>query len=645
MKFGRAEISNFLTIGHAEVSLNDRGLVLIQGVNIDDTSADSNGAGKSSLADAVCWCLFGTTARGEGGDDVINETAGKDCWVMVPIEDDGNQYAVHRYRKHKVYKNGLRLLSYDTTGRATDLSKGADKLTQIEVEKLVGCSYEVFRASVYAGQGQMPDLPGMTDKNLKLLVEEAAGTTILDTAYAKARNYMGVVKADVVMAKNALDTNIRMTEELERQVVDLESRETAWAAAQKGKIAVKLDLAKSAVATATDLAKQLAALNKPAIEEGIKDCDRKIAAVASEQRDERALSARVSDAAIRTGSCRSKIESLKAQHDKAKAEIVNADHKVGCPCDECGRPITADEVAPAKAAATKRANEIAALYNAERKRLEDAIAAHKTLADELEAFRATMTDVSAISTQRASLAAELRFAESIERGLEGNKSAAKAAVAEVTALKTELNPYGPMGATAKLRHKTELCNTVLLTGVHTAAERKVLIAEDAVKVFSPTGVRGQVLDEVTPYLNDQTAKYLSTLSDGNIRATWTTLVKTKKGDLKEQFTIEVDHDKGGKKFGLISGGEQRKVQIACALALQDLVATRATKQIDLFMGDEIDNALDPAGLERLVQVLEEKARERGSVFIISHNSLKDWVANVITVVKEGGKSHIVEVTE
>ena len=39
---------------------------------------------------------------------------------------------------------------------------------------MLGCSEEVFRAAVYVGQ-DLPDLPAMTDKQLKELVEEAAG--------------------------------------------------------------------------------------------------------------------------------------------------------------------------------------------------------------------------------------------------------------------------------------------------------------------------------------------------------------------------------------------------------------------------------------------------------------------------------------
>ena len=71
-----------------------------------------------------------------------------------------------------------------------------------------------------------------------------------------------------------------------------------------------------------------------------------------------------------------------------------------------------------------------------------------------------------------------------------------------------------------------------------------------------------------------------------------------------------------------------------------MVASRAEKPIGLWIGDEIDDALDDAGLERLMGVLEKKAKERGTVMVISHHSLSDWCDQVITVKKAGGVSEI-----
>jgi DNA repair exonuclease SbcCD ATPase subunit len=161
-----------------------------------------------------------------------------------------------------------------------------------------------------------------------------------------------------------------------------------------------------------------------------------------------------------------------------------------------------------------------------------------------------------------------------------------------------------------------------------------------VKIFSPAGVRAHVIDTVTPYLNERTSHYLATLSDGNISAVWNTLSKTKTGELREKFIIEVSNDKGANNFGGLSGGEKRKVRIATSLALQDLVASRASKPFSLFIADEIDDALDVAGLERLMMLLEEKSREKGTVLMISHNEISDWCREQAVIIKENGFSRI-----
>ena len=182
MKFNNLHIEGFLSVGRADVCLHDRGLVLIEGKNLDDTSAKSNGAGKSSLVDALCWCLYGKTARGLSTDDVINKKS-KSCCVAVTFEENGHDYCVTRTRKGRAvdltvtdnYGDPL----YDPPGApvpiSDDLTKGTIVETQATVEQIIGCPYNVFVAAVYAGQEAMPDLPSMTDKQLKELIESVIG--------------------------------------------------------------------------------------------------------------------------------------------------------------------------------------------------------------------------------------------------------------------------------------------------------------------------------------------------------------------------------------------------------------------------------------------------------------------------------------
>jgi DNA repair exonuclease SbcCD ATPase subunit len=121
---------------------------------------------------------------------------------------------------------------------------------------------------------------------------------------------------------------------------------------------------------------------------------------------------------------------------------------------------------------------------------------------------------------------------------------------------------------------------------------------------------------------------------------WSTIALTAKGELREKFSIDVVSATGGETFKSLSGGEKRKVRLATAMALQDLVASRASKPIRLFMADEIDQALDEAGLERLMFLLEEKSHDKGTVLVISHTDLRDWIRNSITITKENGQATV-----
>jgi DNA repair exonuclease SbcCD ATPase subunit len=643
VKISGIRIQNFLAIGTASVDLAGRGLRLIQGVNDDETSADSNGAGKSSIADAICWCLYGKTARGEDTDKVVNKTAGKDTVVDTWIvDDDGWVHIVSRYRKHSSMKNALRVVQVNPATLAElELTKGTNDLTQKLVEQIMGCSYEVFTGAIYMAQENAPDLPGMTDKQLKLLIEEASGATLLEAAYVEANKRLTAACAVQSHTENELhNTGVDLTT-AEKRIADLEDKRKLF---EEERTVRMRAIGREAIVAKTRRdeldAKLAGSLDEVNLRAGIKLKDDTIAAVAKERREEARLNAAVEDARRGVAKHRERVSHLDAEAKRREKAAIDLSHKAGCPCPSCDRPFTEEDIKPARKIAEKAfADALLALTNAR-----DDLGVAETRAvertDERERFRVTMTDLTRTNAERASLERQLDelLALKKEREVIGTKLAGY--VRDINSKKLEPNPYTALGETEEKR-RGEILASVATLGVKRAdAETAVELARQVVKVFSPSGVRAYLLDEVTPFLNDQTAKYLGILSDGNISAKWTTLTKSAKGDLKEKFSIEVTTVTGGESFRSISGGEKRKVRLACALALQDLVARRATKPIELLILDEIDNALDNAGLERLMTLLEEKAREKGSIFLISHSDLKEWCRDVMTVKKIGGLATI-----
>jgi DNA repair exonuclease SbcCD ATPase subunit len=645
MKFNALVVENFLAINRARVELMDRGLVSIEGVNEDDSSAVSNGAGKSSIADALCWCIYGVTARGVSGDAIVNNKTRKNTFVSISVHDDDSVYYIRRYRKHKEHKNALHLLVSNPPGSgfSANLTQGTDKLTQELVEKIIGCSYDVFRSSIYAGQEQMPDLPGMTDKQLKLLVEEAAGVTVLEAAYVEARARLQE-KSKISAERSAqLGSNKERIAEVYDDLQTAKRAKSGFKKEQKAQAQTLIEHIAVVKKHNVEIDAKIAEANEDNIRRKIKVIDDRLKALDNERQEERRLDEHSQTTFATCRSLTGASSVIKNQIESAQYDFDRVNERIGTPCGECGKTYCEDDLAEAKKLAKRKIADLNAQLDALKTQHATALETHKSAFRALEEFRASMTDVAKLSAARTCFSENLASVNMLKVSKEHNLKRIDELKQQARSILDAKDPNDERVKT--LEDRFNAINEAINKGALEAkqAEDDLNVYTMLAKVFSPAGVRAHILDTVTPFLNGQTAKYLSVLSDGNIEAVWTTLVPTAKGELREKFSIEVNNSKGGSSFGLISGGEKRKVRIACALALQDLVASRATKPIELFIGDEIDDALDAAGLERLMIILQEKARERGSVFVISHNSgIRDWIPDNITIVRKDGASTIME---
>jgi DNA repair exonuclease SbcCD ATPase subunit len=640
MKFSSLDIQNFLTIKSAHLQLADRGLNVIQGVNDADTSADSNGAGKSSIVDGLSWGLFGVTAREVKGDAVVNRTAKKDCVVTVTMLNGATEYRVVRHRKHKEFKNSLHLFTGERGASFTDLTRGTDAETQKEVDRVLGCSQEVFLAAIYSGQESMPDLPKMGDRDLKRIIEEAAGLQRIELAYEQAR----ARRLEVV---NLMTSSSTRVEGIKHDIAAGESKlylKNNQLAEWDGERAFRVELAQKTVETALAEMDKL----KHQLRDGKAAHTERTALMADidvQLKDHSTLDAQARAAENQAVAAEGKVSRHLLTNARSvvatiEGQIANVDAEMGKPCDECGKAHTAGDREEYLSHRRVRLAEAQNNLKLVETRVREELAVATTARAASTAARLLVPDVTAVSGVRATLDAQSKRFNDVVALAHKQLAAVTGYRAELEARKTDPNPYAEVvnSLSEDIADKTSKLEELKAT--QETYRVRLAVADAVVKVFGPAGVRAHILDTVTPFLNDRTSDYLSALSDGAIQATWSTLTKGASGDLKEKFSIEVTSMTGGDSFLSLSGGEKRKVRLSTALALQDLVASRATQSIDLFIGDEISDALDAAGLERLMTVLERKARDRGTVLIISHDSLADWCDQVTTVRKKDGFSTV-----
>lgn len=132
------------------------GFYYIQGNNLIEPELESNGSGKSSLWDALCWVFFGQTlpkrfglGTGLRGDTVETWADRKvNCFVECSFSFDGRVYTIRRSRS----PNNLQILNPDNQFQTRE---------QDDIEKLIGYNYSSFVYSIVISQfgAKFFDLP------------------------------------------------------------------------------------------------------------------------------------------------------------------------------------------------------------------------------------------------------------------------------------------------------------------------------------------------------------------------------------------------------------------------------------------------------------------------------------------------------
>lgn len=138
MKIKKAEIQNFFSIGNIILELDQySGVILVKGENIDIPG--SNGSGKSSIFDAICWGLFGKSIRKSTEESMVRYGT-EECFVKLTLSDGSE---ITRTRKPTS-------LSFVVDG--TPRTQESASETQKEIEKHIKSSYKTFLSSSVFGQ-------------------------------------------------------------------------------------------------------------------------------------------------------------------------------------------------------------------------------------------------------------------------------------------------------------------------------------------------------------------------------------------------------------------------------------------------------------------------------------------------------------
>lgn len=609
MELQAITIRNFLSFGpETTLQLADRGLTLIEGVNMDDDTAASNGAGKSALIDAIVWALYGSTIRGYSGDEVVNRHTGQGCAVTLTVLIDDHTYVITRYRKDGPNKNQLTLVV--TNGAdVRSLTAGTTDATQSVIDKALGMSMSTFLSAVVFGQSAAYRFSQLTDKHQKEILDEALGTAQFaraqDVARLKAREAAALVNTTEAEASRLAAQALR--DEADAQA--LEKSDAMWLTLHTEKLAKAIE----AIAALETEAQEL---EPPADPQAV------------------ALPVEADLDALRTrlDKARDHKVTLQARHASIETMRTKAAKLDGRPnCPTC-----------AQALDTQRTAELLAAFDRD---LAAVAAELDTARDKLATRQAALTAAQA-AAQAATVKAQQQTTAHIRAVAAYNAEAARlkhaitTAKATKAALHKEENPYGDMAAKARKRATKTERDLDATQEALAAAKHERERYDFWVEGFGERGIRSFLIESAVPFLNRTAQNLAQTLTNGAISVTFSAQSALKSGKLVDKFDVAVINRHGAETYKGNSAGERAKVDLIVGLALQALVASRSASVNAVFF-DEPFESMDDTATDRVVALLNDTFQGKQSVFVITHNdALKAYFPHVITITKQEGISRI-----
>ncbi|NBP03284.1 MAG: hypothetical protein EBU90_25005, partial [Proteobacteria bacterium] len=137
IKFNKIRWKNFLSTGNQfiEIELCKYSTTLIIG---------ENGAGKSTVLDAICFVLFGKAFRNINKPQLLNAINAKNCLVEIEFEIGKKQYVIKRGMKPGIFEIHLdgELINQDSASR--DYQKHLE-------EKILKLNFKSFTQIVILG--------------------------------------------------------------------------------------------------------------------------------------------------------------------------------------------------------------------------------------------------------------------------------------------------------------------------------------------------------------------------------------------------------------------------------------------------------------------------------------------------------------
>jgi len=204
VRFDKVSLHHFMSFGDSEVALSDRGFCLVEGINEDPRDASkSNGSGKSSIWNAICFALTGETIGGVRSN-LPNKTFDDGCVVTLSLNVDGKDVEIVRSKDDAKLGTDLkiRIDGKDVSG------KGVRESTAVLNETFPELTKELLGSAIILGQGLPQRFTDNTPSGRKEVLEHLSKSDfMIEDIKERLSKRTAKVASDVSNAESALASN------------------------------------------------------------------------------------------------------------------------------------------------------------------------------------------------------------------------------------------------------------------------------------------------------------------------------------------------------------------------------------------------------------------------------------------------------
>jgi len=588
VNFKKLSIVNFLSVGEEPVTIEfSKGLHVITGKNKDKPDR-RNAIGKSTVADALYFAIFGETLRELKKDLIPNNLTNGKTHVELDFELDSprgkNNYKIIRTlspSKVLIFKDGV------------DRTRDSIKNTTAYINRVLSASPSIFQNCVIMTVNNAVPFMAKNKIEKRKFIEDIFGMEIFSTMLTALRTEYNEISKEH-------DTQLTKLEEIEKAYKNYEDQKQRILQTRKEKREKYLGRQKDNTREKEKLENELNEVEEAnvdkikkqisALEEAAQDQDIRIETNLEAVARNKALAATRKDNYKKMGTDEEKCPvCLRAMEEHDTDLIVKEKEKL-------------------------------------KEMIHEAVEDIKNYSEGLKELRIKKDRFLKAISQCQNKISEAKLQEqnkkNIEQRIEQLDKWQEELKADLEAIESTDTDFDRLIVETKKR-VNKLAKKV-------KGHREELAKLDIVKyVVSEEGVKSYIVNKLLELLNSKLLHYLKRLDSNSICI------------FNEYFEEEILNEKNKVcSYFNFSGAERKSIDLACLFTFSDIRRLQGGVQYNIAIYDELfDSSFDEKGIELITRILQDRVEELDECsIVISHRkeSIKAVTGDVIYLEKENG---------